>query len=118
MGNNRGPGPSESPLSEKSLKEYSTPPQARGLHPPGALARTRWQVKKSPRQFYSNRPGARGLLSGTNIRIPEEEELMTVNIDSFARSRARLHRLPGHSSVQQDHGPRLKLTPEGWLCLA
>ena len=81
--------------------------------------RTRWQVKKNPRQFYSNRPRARGLLSGTNIRVPEEEELMTVNVDSSAQSRAQLHRLPGHSSsIHQDHGPRLKLTPKDWLCLA
>ena len=59
------------------------------------------------------------MVSGINIRIPEEEELMTVNIDSSARSRARLHRLPGHSSsVHRDHGPRLKLTPEGRLRLA
>ena len=67
---------------KKPPKEYSTPPQARGLHPPGALVCTHWQVKKSPRQFYSNRLGAQGLLSGTNIRVPEEEELMTINIDS------------------------------------
>ena len=78
MGNNRGPGLLESSLSENPPKEYATPPHAQGLHPPGALARTHWQVKKSPRQFYSNRPGARGLLSGTNIRVPKEEELMTV----------------------------------------
>ena len=33
---------------------------------------------KSPRPFYSNRLGAGGLLSGTNIRVPEEEKLMTI----------------------------------------
>ena len=44
---------------------------------------------------------------------------MTVNIDLSARSRARLHRLPGHSSsVHRDHGPRLKLTFEDGLRLA
>ena len=82
VGDNRGPGLSESSLSENPPKEYPTPPQTRGLHPPGALTCTRWQVKKSPRPFYSNRPGARGLLLWTNIRVPKEEELMTVNIDS------------------------------------
>ena len=58
MGNKRRPGPSESSLLEKPLKEYSTPPQARGL------------------------------LSGTNTRVPEEEELMTTNIDLSEKSRA------------------------------
>ena len=44
---------------------------------------------------------------------------MTVNVDSSARSRARLHCLLGHSSsVDRDNGPRLKLTPEGCLRLA
>ena len=82
VGNNRGPRLSESSLSKKPSKEYSTPSRAQGLHTPGALACTRWQVKKSSRRFYSNRPGARGLLLGTNTRVPEEEELMTINIDS------------------------------------
>ena len=40
---------SESSHLEKSSKEYSTPPQARGLHPQGALAHTRWQIEKSLR---------------------------------------------------------------------
>ena len=73
MGNNRGIRPLESPLSKKPQKEYSTPPQAQGLHPPGALVRTHWQVKKSPRRLYSNHSGAQGLLSGTNTRVPKEE---------------------------------------------
>ena len=64
--------------------------QAQGLHPPGALACTRRQIKKSLRQFYSNRLGAQGLLSGTNSRVSEEEELMAINIDSSEWSRARL----------------------------
>ena len=29
-------------------------------------------------------------MSGTNTRVPEEEELMTINIDSSEQSRARL----------------------------
>jgi hypothetical protein len=58
-------------------------------------------------------------LSGTNIMVPEEEELMTVNIDSSTRSRARLHRMPDHSSsVHRDHGSCLKLMSGGWLRLA
>ena len=76
--NNRGLGLLESSLSKNPPKEYPTPPQARGLHPPGALVWTHWQVKKSPGQFYPNHPGAQGLLSGTNSRVPEEEELMTI----------------------------------------
>ena len=60
MGGKRRPRPSESSHSEKPPKEYSTPPQARGL------------------------------LSGTNTRVPEEEELMIINIDSSEQSRARL----------------------------
>ena len=60
VGNNRGPGLSEFSLSENPSKEYPTPPRAQGLHPPGALARTRWQVKESPRRFYLNRLGTRG----------------------------------------------------------
>jgi len=107
VGNNRGPRLSESSISKKPPKEYSTPPWAWGLHPlgvlartrwqigktcegvfysfagsglqpPGALARTPWQVKKSPRRFYLNRPRARGLLSGTNTRVPEEKTLMVI----------------------------------------
>ena len=52
MGDKRRPSPSESSHSKKPPNEYSTPPQARGL------------------------------LSGTNTRVPEEDELMTINIDS------------------------------------
>ena len=48
MGDNRGPGLSESSLLENPPKEYPTPLQARRLHPPGMLARTHWQVKKIP----------------------------------------------------------------------
>ena len=47
-----GQGPQNPPIWKNPLKEYSTPPQARGLLP------------------------------GTNARVPEEEELMTINIDS------------------------------------
>ena len=59
MGDKRRPRPSESSHLEKPPKEYSTPPQPRGL------------------------------LLGTNIRVLEEEELMTINIDSSEQSRAR-----------------------------
>ena len=48
VGYRRRPKPSESSRSEKPPKEYSTPPKARGL------------------------------LSGTNTRVPEEERLMVV----------------------------------------
>ena len=58
VGDKRMPRPSESSCSEKSPKKYSTPPQARGL------------------------------LLGTNTRVPEEEELMTINIDSSEQLRA------------------------------
>ena len=57
VGNKRRPRPSESSHSEKPPKEYSTPPQVRGL------------------------------LSGTNTRVHEEEELITINIDSSEQSR-------------------------------
>ena len=69
MGDKRRPRPSESSHSEKPLKVYSTPLQARGL------------------------------LSGTNTRVPKEEELMTINIDSSKKSRARLRLQspPGHA---------------------
>ena len=60
MGDKKRPRPSESSCLEKPLKEYSTLPQARGL------------------------------LSGTNTRVPEEEDLMVINIDSTEQSRARL----------------------------
>ena len=60
MGNKRRPRPSKSSHSKKPPKEFSTPLQARGL------------------------------LSGTNTRVPEEEELMVINIDSSEHSRARL----------------------------
>jgi len=60
MGNKRRPRPLVSSHSETHLKEFSTPPQARGL------------------------------LSGTNTRLPEEDELITINIDSSEQSRARL----------------------------
>ena len=75
MGDKKRPRPSESSHSKKSLKEYSTPLQARGL------------------------------LSGTNTRVPKEEELMVINIDSSEQSRVQL---------------QLQLTrPLGWaLCLA
>ena len=43
---------------------------------------------KKPPKEYSTTPQARGLLSGTNTRVPEEEELMTINIDSSKQSRA------------------------------
>ena len=128
MGDKRRPGPLESSLSKKPPKEYSTPPQARGLHPPGALTRTSWQVEKCPRRFYSNRPRARGLLSGTNTRVPEEEELITINVDPSERSRARLHLLLGSASVDTkavgsiSPDPRgrapPRLTSAGWLRLA
>ena len=75
---------------KKPPKECSTPPRAWELHPPCALVHTHWQVKKSPNQFYSNRPGARGLLSRTNTRVPEKEELITININSSKQSRALL----------------------------
>ena len=52
MGDKRRPRPLEYSHLEKPLKEYSTPPQAQGL------------------------------LLGTNTRVPEEKELMTINIDS------------------------------------
>ena len=92
----------------KPSREYSTPPQAQGLHPPGALVRTHWQVRKSPRRLYSNHSGAQGLLSGTNTRVPKEEELMTINIDSSARSRARLRLSPGSASFgHRGRGPCL-----------
>ena len=94
MGDKRKLGPAESSLSKNPLKEYSTPPQARGLHPPGALVRTRWQVKIAPRQFYLNHLGAQGLLSRIDSMVPEEEELMTINIDSSEQSRARLQLQP------------------------
>ena len=58
MGDKKNPRPSKSSHSEKPLTEYSTPPQARGL------------------------------LSGTNTMVPEEEELMAINIDSSRQSRA------------------------------
>ena len=60
MGDERRSRPSESSRSKKSPKEYSTPPQARGL------------------------------LSGTNTRVPEEEELITININLSEQSRVRL----------------------------
>ena len=60
VGDKRRPRPSESSHSKKPPKEYSTPPQARGL------------------------------LSRTNTRLPKEEELMIINIDSSKQSRARL----------------------------
>ena len=53
MSDKRRPRPSESSHSEKPSKEYSTPLQAQEL------------------------------LSGANTRVPEEEELMVINIDSF-----------------------------------
>ena len=52
MGDKRRPRPSESSRLKKPPKEYSTHPQARGL------------------------------LSGTITRVPKEEELMVINIDS------------------------------------
>ena len=58
MGDKRTPRPLEYSHSEKPLKEYSTPPQAQGL------------------------------LLGTNTRVPEEKELMTINIDSSEQTRA------------------------------
>ena len=58
VGNKRRPRPSESSRLKKPPKEYSTPPQARGL------------------------------LSGTNTRVPEEEGLMVININSSKQSRA------------------------------
>ena len=58
MGNNRGLGPSESSLLEKPPKEYSTPPQARGLHPPGVLARTRWQIEKTSEGLFHSSTGS------------------------------------------------------------
>ena len=64
MGDKRRLRPSESFHSKKPLKEYSTPPQAREL------------------------------LSGTNTRVPKEEEIMTINIDSSEQSRARLQLQP------------------------
>ena len=60
MGDKRRPRPSKSSRSKKPPKEFSTPLQAHGL------------------------------LSGTNTRVPKEEELMVINIDSFEQSRARL----------------------------
>ena len=51
--------PSESSHLEKPPKEFSTPPQARGL------------------------------LSWTNTRVPEEEELMVINIGLSEQSRTR-----------------------------
>ena len=35
-----------------------------------------------------------GLLSGTNTRVPKEEELMVINIDSSEQSRVRLQLQP------------------------
>ena len=58
MGDKRRPRPSESFCAKKPLEEYSTPLLAQGL------------------------------LSGINTRVPEEEELMTINIDSTEQSRA------------------------------
>ena len=55
--NKRRPRPSESSYLEKPLKVCSTPQQARGL------------------------------LSGTNTSVPEEEDLITINIDSSKLSR-------------------------------
>ena len=60
MGNKRRPSPSKSSHSKKPPKEFSTPLQAHAL------------------------------LSGTITRVPEEEELMVINIDSSEHSRARL----------------------------
>ena len=60
MGNKRRPRPSKSSRSKKPPKEFSTALQARGL------------------------------LSGTNTRIPKEEELMVINFDSSEHLRARL----------------------------
>ena len=54
-------------------------------------------LEKPPKEF-STPPQARGLLSRTNTRVPEEEELMTSNIDSSERPRARLHCLPSFAS--------------------
>ena len=64
MGNKRKPKPLESSRSEKPPKEYSTPPQARGL------------------------------LLWTNTRVTEEEELMVINTDSTKQSRVRLQLQP------------------------
>ena len=58
MGDKRRSRPLESSHLEKTPKEYSTPPQARGL------------------------------LLGTNTRVPKEEELIIINIDSSEQSRA------------------------------
>ena len=43
---------------------------------------------KKPMEENSTPPQARGLLSGTNTRVPEEEELITININSSEQSRA------------------------------
>ena len=83
MGDKRRPRRSESSHSKKPPKEYSTPPQTRGL------------------------------LLGTNTRVPKEEELMTINIDSSEQSRVRLQLQPT-PSVQTPPRPTL----EGWLHLA
>ena len=49
---------------------------------------------EKPLKEFSTLPQARGLLLGTNTRVPEEEELMTINIDSSEQSRARLQLQP------------------------
>ena len=51
-------------------------------------------------------------MSRTNTRVPEEEELITINVDSSERSRARLHLLlSSASSDHRGHGLRLVRPP-------
>ena len=44
--------------------------------------------KASEGVFYSS--ASLGLLSGPNTRVPKEEELMVINIDSSEQSKSRL----------------------------
>ena len=54
--------PAEGPILSPG-RFYPNHPGTRGLHPPGALARTLWQIDfdTTPGRFYSNHLGARGL---------------------------------------------------------
>ena len=116
---------------QKSGKTFSSQPNltaipvkgltlTRGNHHPQVMP---W-IKKRPRPLESSHskkplkecstpPKAQGLLSGTNTRVPKEEELIVINIDSSEQSRARLR-------LQPTPGARAppRLTSGGGLHLA
>ena len=90
-------------------------------------------VRKKPPKEYSTPPQARGLLSGTNTRVPKEDGLMVINFNSSEQSRARLQlqltpmcassttpglwgQAPPHPTPRPRAPPRL--TSKGWLYLA